>query len=232
MAAALGLGMAPGVPVMSLGTSGTAYAVMTAPAADPTGIVAGFADATGRYLPLACTLNATLAVDRVAGWLGIDRDDVADRTSVTVLPWFDGERTPNRPDATAVFSGLRHSTSPQELLLATYEGVVAGLLDALDLVAAQGSGIDAAAPLVLVGGGGRGTTWRKVVRPSVRAGPARPPQQEMVAMGAAAQAPPCSGASNRVQWAPAGPRPAPSITNRSSDDETRARASALREATR
>ena len=66
MGAALALGLEPGTPVVSLGTSGTAYAAMHRRAADPTGIVAGFADAAGGFLPLACTLNATLAVDRVA----------------------------------------------------------------------------------------------------------------------------------------------------------------------
>ena len=66
-----------GQAAMSLGTSGTIFAVSERPGADPSGIVAGFADATGRFLPLAATLNCTVAVDRVAGWLGLDRDDVA-----------------------------------------------------------------------------------------------------------------------------------------------------------
>ncbi|MFD0070386.1 xylulokinase, partial [Streptomyces sp. NPDC127574] len=69
-AAALGLGLRPGTPVVSLGTSGTVYAVSTRRPADPTGTVAGFADARGDWLPLACTLNCTLAVDRVAALLG------------------------------------------------------------------------------------------------------------------------------------------------------------------
>ncbi|HEY1479266.1 MAG TPA: FGGY family carbohydrate kinase, partial [Gaiellales bacterium] len=115
MGAALGLGVAPGVPVVSLGTSGTAFAVSTTPSADPTGVVAGFADATGRYLPLACTLNCTLAVDRIAGWLGLDRDAVEDGGEVVVLPFLDGERTPNRPHASGTITGLRHATTPGQI---------------------------------------------------------------------------------------------------------------------
>src|SRR5215218_4105034 len=99
MGAALALGLRPGEPAISLGTSGTAYAAMSERAVDPTGLIAGFADATGGFLPLAATLNCTLAVDRFAGWLGLDREAVAERTGVTVLPYLDGERTPNLPRA-------------------------------------------------------------------------------------------------------------------------------------
>ena len=72
MAAALGVGLAAGDVAISLGTSGTVYAVADHPVADPTGAVAGFADATGRYLPLVCTLNATQVTDAVARLLGVD----------------------------------------------------------------------------------------------------------------------------------------------------------------
>ena len=86
MGAALGLGAAPGQPVVSLGTSGTAYAVMDERTVDPSGTVAGFADASGRFLPLTATLNATLAVDRVAEWLGLEREAAAGRTEVDRSP--------------------------------------------------------------------------------------------------------------------------------------------------
>ena len=112
MGAALGLGVAPGVPVVSLGTSGTAFAVSTTPTADGSGVVAGFADASGRYLPLACTLNCTLAIDRIAAWLELDREAVEPGGEVVVLPFLDGERTPNRPHASGTITGLRHATTP------------------------------------------------------------------------------------------------------------------------
>lgn len=189
MAAALGLGLVPGEPVLSLGTSGTVYAVSERPSRDPSGVVAGFADATGLYLPLACTLNATLAVDRVASWLGLDREDAAEGSgSVVVVPFLDGERTPNLPDARGTIAGLTHDTTPGEVLRSAYEGVVVSLLGALDRVAGDA---DAGTPLVLIGGGARGPVWRDVVRRLSGRAVAVPDAEELVALGAAAQAAAC-----------------------------------------
>ncbi len=188
MGAALGLGLEPGTPVVSLGTSGTAYAVSGRRPADPSGVVAGFADATGRFLPLACTLNCTLAVDRFASLLGVARDAVAPGGDVVVLPYLDGERTPNLPGASGTVTGLRADTTAGQVLRAAYEGAAASLLDALDAVAEQAGGLPADAPLVLIGGGARGAVWRQVVgrlsgRPLVV-----PDAEELVALGAAVQA--------------------------------------------
>jgi xylulokinase len=163
-ATALGLGLRAGVPVVSLGTSGTVFTVSATPSADPGGTVVGLADATGRYLPLACTLNCTMAVDRIAGWLGIDRDQIAPSSAgVVALPYLDGERTPDLPHAAGSITGLRHTTEPGQILRAAYEGAVASLLGALDIIHANSSGIDADAPLVLAGGGSRGSAWRECV---------------------------------------------------------------------
>lgn len=188
MGAALGLSLAVGQAAMSLGTSGTIYAVADRPAADPTGVVAGFADATGRFLPLAATLNCTQAVDRVAAWLGLDREDVAPAGSVVMLPYFDGERTPNLPMASGRLTGLRHSTAPQQILMAAYEGAVASLLVAFDAIDEAVGGLDAAAPLLLIGGGARGHAWREVVGRLTGRAVLAPDAAELVALGAAAQA--------------------------------------------
>jgi xylulokinase len=188
MAAALGLGLAAGQVAVSLGTSGTAYAVSERRTCDPTGIVAGFADATGRFLPLACTLNCTLAVDRVAGLFSLDRDDVAPSGEVVALPWFDGERTPDLPNAAGTLAGLRHDTRPQQVLMAAYEGAIASLLDAVDAIAERTGGLDPAAPLVLLGGGAKGRTWVEVVRRLSGRPVLIPDAQELVAIGAAVQA--------------------------------------------
>jgi xylulokinase len=189
MGAALGLGLRPGEAVISLGTSGTAYAAMSERAVDPSGLIAGFADAAGGFLPLAATLNCTLAVDRIAAWLGLEREAVAPKSGeVTVLPYLDGERTPNLPQAAGTISGLRHDTEPGQILLAAYEGAVASLVEALGLLGSVGSGLDPDAPVVLVGGGARGRVWQETVaRLSGRAA-AVPEAQELVALGAAAQA--------------------------------------------
>ena len=188
MAAALGVGLAVGQAAMSLGTSGTIFAVSERPAADPSGIVAGFADATGRYLPLAATLNCTQAVDRVASWLGLDRDDVAEAGSVVVLPHFDGERTPNLPAASGMIAGLRHTTTPQQILMATYEGAVASMLVAFDAIGVAVGGLDPSAALMLVGGGARGAAWRSVVQRLTGRAVLVPEAGELVALGAAVQA--------------------------------------------
>ena len=116
MAAALGLGLRPGDLALSLGTSGTAFTVSTEAAADPTGTVAGFADANGRYLPLVCTMNATKVTDAVARLLGVDQaqfdalalEAPAGAGGLVLVPHLDGERTPNRPDATGSADGLAH----------------------------------------------------------------------------------------------------------------------------
>ncbi|CAN5733899.1 xylulokinase [soil metagenome] len=188
MAAALGLGLEAGTPVISLGTSGTAYSMSTVRAADPSGTVASFADATGNFLPLAATLNCTLAVDRIAEWLGIDRDDAADQTDVVVFPYLDGERTPNLPDASGVMTGLRHGTDPREILLAAYQGAVLGLIEALEMIDGHSSGINPDAALILIGGGAKGRTWRRVVGQLSGRALEIPEAVELVAIGAAAQA--------------------------------------------
>ena len=186
--AALGLGLDAGTPVISLGTSGTAFMVSRTRTVDPSGTVAGFADATGRFLPLAATLNCTLAVDRIAAWLGLDREAAADQTDAVVLPYLDGERTPNLPNAAATITGLRHTTTPEQILRAAYEGTAMSLLGAIDVIDAHSSGVDPAAPIVLVGGGAKGETWRKVIGELSGRMVEVPAAQELVALGAAAQA--------------------------------------------
>ncbi|KAK1184122.1 xylulokinase [Streptomyces sp. NBS 14/10] len=186
MAAALGLGLRPGQPVLSLGTSGTVYAVSARRPADPTGVVAGFADSRDAWLPLACTLNCTLAVDRIAALLGREREAVEEGGSAVLLPFLDGERTPDLPLASGLLYGLRHDTTPGQLLQAAYDGAVFALLTALDRVLDADAAPDA--PLLLIGGGAKGTAWREtVLRLSGR--PVQVPRaEELVALGAAAQA--------------------------------------------
>ncbi|GAA4926346.1 xylulokinase [Streptomyces coeruleoprunus] len=188
MAAAVGLGLgARGLldhPVLSLGTSGTVFAATrTRPA---TAALAGFAatDTPGTYLPLGCTLNCTLAVDKVAALLGLDRDDAAPGGETVLLPYLDGERTPDLPGASGLLTGLRHSTTPQQLLGAAYEGAVFTLLRALDEL----PGADGSAPIRLIGGGARGRTWVETVRRLSGRAVVLPRSTELVALGAAALA--------------------------------------------
>ena len=192
MAAALGMGLQPNDVALSLGTSGTVYTVSDRPTADATGAVAGFADATGRFLPLVCTLNATQVTDAFAHWLGVDTDALSKLAleaapgagGVVVLPYFDGERTPNRPDATGTVAGLRTDTSREQLARAAFEGVVCGLLDGLDALAVQrGSG-----RVLLVGGGARSPAYQRVVADLTGTEIVLPDGDEHVATGACVQA--------------------------------------------
>lgn len=195
MAAALGLGLDATTdtrirtPVLSLGTSGTAYLASGRRTTDPSGIVAGFCDTMDGYLPLACTLNCTEAVDRIAGWLGRDREAVEPGGEVVLLPFLDGERTPNLPHASGTLSGLRHTTTPGQILRAAYEGAVYTLLTGLHaIVEATGEPLPSDAPLLLVGGGARGGAWQDTVRRLSGRPLLVPRDGELVAVGAAAQA--------------------------------------------
>jgi len=194
MAAALGLGLEPGEVAVSIGTSGTAYAVTTVPSADPSGAVAGFADATGRFLPLVCTINAALVLDRVAALLGTDAAGLAARAlaaqpgagGLTLLPYFDGERTPVRPGATGVLRGLTtHNATAENLARAAVEAVLASLADVASLLHPGG-----ARPrrVLLVGGGARSQAVRAAA-PGIFGCPVDVPDpEEYVALGAARQA--------------------------------------------
>ena len=192
MAAALGLGLDLGEAVLSIGTSGTAYTVADRPTADPSGEVAGFADATGRYLPLVCTSNAAKVLDAVARLLGVDHDEF-DRLALTasgdrrpvMLPYFDGERTPNRPDATGVFSGVRSDVSREEFARAAVDGVACGLLDALDSLRRHA---DLDGRLVLTGGGAHSRALRAVIAGLVDMPVVVADVEQAVATGAAVQA--------------------------------------------
>ncbi|MEW1860943.1 xylulokinase [Streptomyces sp. NBC_00669] len=187
-AAALGLGLAPGRPVLSLGTSGTVYAVARQRPADPSGTVAGFAAADGAWLPLACTLNCTLAVDKVATLLGRDREQVDPGGSVAFLPFLDGERTPNLPYASGLLTGVRHDTTAGQVLQGAYDGAVYALLAALDLVLAVDGADPGDQPILLIGGGARGAAWRETVRRLSGRAVQVPVASELVALGAAVQA--------------------------------------------
>ena len=194
MAAALGLGARPGDVVVSIGTSGTVFAVHDQPTADPTGIVAGFADATGRYLPLVCTLNAARVLSATAALLGVHLDGLDDLAlsappgaeGVVLVPWFEGERTPNRPDATAHLAGLRlDTTTPANLARAAVEGLLCGLADGLDALRDQGVTVHR---VLLIGGGARSRAVQAVAPSLLDAPVLVPPAGEYVADGAARQA--------------------------------------------
>ena len=193
-AAALGVGAELGDVILSLGTSGVVGTVSGVPAADPTGIVAGFADATGRFLPLVVTLNAARVLDAVARLLRVGHEELsrlalsapAGSEGLVVVPYLEGERTPNRPDATGAIHGLTLlSATPACLARAAVEGLLSGLADGLDALTAQGAQVRR---VIMVGGGARSEAVRRIA-PAVLGVPVVVPAPgEYVADGAARQA--------------------------------------------
>ncbi len=193
-AAALGVQAGPGDVMLSIGTSGVVGAVSNTPTQDTSGAVAGFADATGRFLPLAVTLNAARVLDAAAAIVQVPIEQLSDLAlsapagagGLVVVPYLEGERTPNKPDALGAIHGLQLSTAtPQHLARAAVEGMLCGLADGLD--AMVGIGVEATR-LLLVGGGAKSEAVRRIA-PEVFGLPVSvPPPGEYVADGAARQA--------------------------------------------
>ena len=196
MGAALGIGLQEGDVAISLGTSGTVFAVSGTTTCDASGAVAGFADATGRFLPLACTLNATKVTDTMARLLDRSRDELEQLAlacapgagGVVVLPYFDGERTPDLPDATGTLAGLRTDTEPAQLVRAAYEGVVCGLLDALDALLTDAGVATNAGRVVVVGGGAHSAVYPRLLADLLQRPLEIAATAEYVARGACVQA--------------------------------------------
>lgn len=192
--AALGLGAGEGDVVVSIGTSGTVFAVTADPVADASGTVAGFADAAGGFLPLIATLNAARVLDAVAGLLGVDHDELgrlaletdAEASVPVLVPYFEGERTPNLPEATATLAGLTlASTTRPAVARAAIEGMLCGLADGLDAIRALGV---QARRVMLVGGAARNPAVSAIAAQVFDVPIVVPEPGEYVALGAAAQA--------------------------------------------
>jgi xylulokinase len=180
--------------VVSLGTSGTAFAVSETPTHEGTGTVAGFADATGRYLPLVCTLNAARIMDAATRILGVDFNQLGQLAlsaqpgahGLTLLPYFEGERTPNRPDATGVFAGMDLANSnQQDIARAMIEGMLCGLADAVAALIELGVDVKR---ILLVGGAAKNPAVAPIAAALFGREVLLPPAGEYVADGAAKQA--------------------------------------------
>jgi len=202
--AALGLGASAGDVVVSIGTSGTVFAVTDRPTTDASGTVAGFASASSDFLPLVATLNAARVLDSIAALLGVDYVELgrlalaaeAGAAGLVLQPYFAGERTPNLPDATAsVFGMTLASTTRPNLARAAIEGMLCGLADGLDAVQAQGVTVSR---ILLIGGAAQNPAVRAIAAQVFAAPVIVPEPGEYVADGGAVQA----------AWALTGSRPA------------------------
>ena len=183
-----------GIVLVSLGTSGTAFAVSNVPARDASGTVAGFADATGHFLPLVCTLNAARIMTSTAAMLGVDLDAFAalalsaqpGSDGLVLLPYLDGERTPNLPDARGSLHGItRANFTPSNIARAAIEGLLGGLADAVAALEAVGV---QTGRVLLVGGAAANPAVGPIASTMFAAPVVVPPAGEYVADGAARQA--------------------------------------------
>ena len=180
--------------LVSLGTSGVACARSEVQANDPSGLVAGFSDATGAFLPLVCTLNAARVLDAAARLLGVSLSQLSELAlsaepgagGLTLVPYLEGERTPNLPDATGAIHGLTLANATQpNLARAAVEGMLCGLADGLDALVEQGVSVTGAR---LIGGAAQSRAVREIA-PTVFGVPVSVPTPgEYVADGAARQA--------------------------------------------
>ncbi|OBH51730.1 xylulokinase [Mycobacterium sp. E2479] len=193
-AAALGLGAEEGDVIVSIGTSGVVAAATADPVRDDAGFVAGFADGTGRYLPLVCTLNGARVLEAAAAMLRVGRDELSrlalsappGSAGLVLVPYLEGERTPDRPNATGALHGLRVSNAtPANLARAAVEGLLCSLADGIAHLAAHGV---VARRILLVGGGAQSRALREIA-PAVFGMPVlAPTPAQYVALGAARQA--------------------------------------------
>ncbi len=232
MGAALGMGLEPGDVLISVGTSGVVSAVSATPVADGSGTVTGFADARSGYLPMITTMNAAGILDLQARLLGVDHDQLAvlalqaapGSGGLTVLPYYGGERSPNRPDAVGTWHGLTGDTTRAELARAAYEALLCSLADAVDHHATQ-TGVTPTR-LLMVGGATRSPALQALA-PCVLGRPVvLPPAQEYVALGAARQAAwALSGTDAPPDW----PLPAGEVLEGTALPEVRASYAVLRD---
>ena len=192
--AAFGLQAEPGDLIVSLGTSGTAFAVSDTSTHDATGEVAGFADLTGRFLPLVCTLNAARILDAATAILQCTHEELGELAlqaepgahGLSLLPYFEGERTPNRPEATGVLAGLTLENSNRADIARAYiEGMLCGLVDAAQSLISRGVAVNR---ILLIGGAAKNPAVGKIAASLFGREVLIPPAGEYVANGAARQA--------------------------------------------
>ena len=191
--AALGVGLGVGQALLSLGTSGVVAVVSETPVEDPSGQVAGFADASGHWLPLACTLNASRILDAIGAMSGLSYEEldeaalsVPNAGGLRLVPYFEGERTPNLPDATARLEGMTLKNSTRaHLARAGVEGLLAHMRFALECVRELGVPIE---KVLVVGGGARSRAVQSLAAELLGVPVEFPEAAEYVALGAARQA--------------------------------------------
>ncbi len=183
-----------GVVTASFGTSGTIYACAATPVVDPQGEIAAFCDSTNRWLPLLCTMNVTAATEMVRRDFEMDHAafEKAAATApagcdgLVLLPYLEGERTPNVPDGTGTYFGVRPKTfNAAHFARATMEGATLGMNYGLLRLAALGL---KTTQVRATGGGAKSKVWRQIMADIFNAEVVTLRVSEGAAYGAALQA--------------------------------------------
>ncbi|WP_107767181.1 xylulokinase [Nocardioides terrigena] len=232
MGAALGMGLRETDVLVSVGTSGVASTRSPVAPTDGTGTVTGFADALDGFLPMTVTLNAAQILDLQAALLGIDHDRLSELAlqappgahGLTLSPYYGGERTPNRPGATGVWSGLSGDTDRADLARAAFEALACSLADAVDHLAEHlgQRGED----VLLVGGAARSPALQEIAAGIFGQPVTLPPPAEYVALGAARQAAwALAGTASPPDW----PRPVGTVVDAPPTPQVRASYAELRD---
>lgn len=196
MMGAIGTGnVAPGLVTISLGTSGTIYAYSNKPVIDTElGEIAAFCDSTGGWLPLICTMNVTVATGLVRRTLGMTTPEL-DAAAATIapgcdglmlLPYLEGERTPNVPDGSGVWLGYNEKThTPAHFARAAMEGPTLGLAYGFSRLKEKGI---APKEIRLTGGGSNAGVWRQIIADVMNTPVVCTTESEGAALGGAIQA--------------------------------------------
>ena len=195
MMAAFGTGnVTPGRLTMSLGTSGTMFAFSDKPCIDPQGDLAAFCSSNGGWLPLLCTMNCTVATELARDLFRVEisslehliSESAPGANGVVVLPFYNGERTPNLPNGKGCIMGLDvDNTTQANIMQASMEAAVFGLRAGLDAFSRVGCDIS---DIRLTGGGSKSASWRQMIADTFGL-PVRVPQlDEGAALGAAMNA--------------------------------------------
>jgi len=157
-----------GIVTASFGTSGTIYAYSDVPVVDPEGEIAAFCDSTNAWLPLLCTMNVTVATEFIRDLFGMSHKELEEAVlkappgsdGLILLPYFEGERTPNVPDGTGVFFGLNSRTfNSAHFARAAMEGVTLGMNYGLNRMKELGI---KPSQIRLTGGGSKNKAWRQI----------------------------------------------------------------------
>lgn len=195
MMGAIGTGtVSDGFLTMSMGTSGTLYGYSDKPIADPEHGLSGFCSSTGGWLPLLCTMNCTVATEQIRSLFGLsvgEFDTLAAAAEpgaqgVRVLPFFNGERTPNLPKGRASITGLTMTNSSREnICRAAMESAVFALKGGLDAFKKLGF---EPKEIRLIGGGAKSPLWRQIAADIMNVPVSVPVSEEAAALGAAVQA--------------------------------------------